>query len=835
MTHRPLTIFLLALFLTLASAPLALASSPALSLIMPRGVQRGVETEIVFLGARLADAQEILFYEPGIEVLSLEAIANDQVKVQVKIATDVRLGQHIARVRCASGITELRTFYVGALPGVDEVEPNDEFQAPQKIAHGVTVAGVIENEDVDYFQIDAKQGEVITVEVEGMRLGATIFDPYVAILDAKRFELVAADDSPLSKQDPIASLVIPEDGSYIVMLRESAYGGNGNCRYRMHVGSFPRPTAIYPPGGKLGEEIQVEFLGDAGGVMQQTIKLPDEQDEDFALFAQTEAGISPSGIPFRLSTAMNVLEVEPNNNRNEATPGNVSSAFNGIIGDDGDFDWFRFSAKKGQAFDVHCLARRLGSPLDSVMSVHSADGKQIATNDDQNGIAPDSYFRFNVPEDGEYLIRVFDQLRRGGDDFVYRVELTPVQPSLTLSIPQVARYSQDRQTIAVPRGNRFATLMLASRGNFRGPLVFDAGDLPEGVTMHAVPMPGNTNLSAIVFEAAEDAPIAGKLVDFQARHAEKESITGRFSQRAQMLMGAPGQSEYWIASVNRLAVAVVDKLPFSIELVAPKVSLVRNGSMQLKVIVHREEGFKGAVNVQFPFRPPGVGATASINIPANKTEGLYPISANGNAAVQEWNVVALASSNVNGAAWVSSPLVKLRITDADSQVELSRTTVEQGQKTQILAKFTHGSEFADSGKVRLMGLPNSVAAPEVTFDKETQEAVFEVTTDAGSPAGTHKNIFAQIEFVREGERMIHRSGATELRIDPPPAEKKKANTPPPTKAQKNAQEAKPSKKPLTRLEKLRQEAKQRGDQKQKGQDKKGDQQSNKKQAGMLQS
>ncbi|MDE0818667.1 MAG: hypothetical protein OSA92_13460, partial [Pirellulaceae bacterium] len=38
------------------------AASPTLSLILPRGVQRGVENQISFRGARLADAEEIFFY-----------------------------------------------------------------------------------------------------------------------------------------------------------------------------------------------------------------------------------------------------------------------------------------------------------------------------------------------------------------------------------------------------------------------------------------------------------------------------------------------------------------------------------------------------------------------------------------------------------------------------------------------------------------------------------------------------------------------------------------------------------------------------------------------------
>ena len=30
----------------------------------------------------------------------------------------------------------------------------------------------------------------------------------------------------------------------------------------LHVGDFPRPTHVYPPGGKVGEKMQVTYIGD---------------------------------------------------------------------------------------------------------------------------------------------------------------------------------------------------------------------------------------------------------------------------------------------------------------------------------------------------------------------------------------------------------------------------------------------------------------------------------------------------------------------------------------------------------------------------------------------
>ena len=93
------------------------------------------------------------------------------------------------RLRTTSGITELKTFWVGAIPEINEKEPNNDFKTPQAIPLNITVNGVIENEDQDYFVVEAKKGQRLTAEIEGMRLGEAPFDPYLAILDENRFEL----------------------------------------------------------------------------------------------------------------------------------------------------------------------------------------------------------------------------------------------------------------------------------------------------------------------------------------------------------------------------------------------------------------------------------------------------------------------------------------------------------------------------------------------------------------------------------------------------------------------------------------------------------------------
>ena len=160
------------------------AASPQLTRILPRGGQRGTDVVLTFEGQRLGDAQEVFVYEPGVTVTKVEQPTDKkqegkQVKVTVKIAPDARIGEYQMRLRTATGISELKTFWVGLFPIVEEKEPNSDFKTPQAIPLNVTVAGVIDNEDQDFFVVEAKKGQRLTAEIEGMRLGEAPFDPGV--------------------------------------------------------------------------------------------------------------------------------------------------------------------------------------------------------------------------------------------------------------------------------------------------------------------------------------------------------------------------------------------------------------------------------------------------------------------------------------------------------------------------------------------------------------------------------------------------------------------------------------------------------------------------------
>lgn len=786
------------------------AAFPKLSIILPRGVQRGGDRELTFSGERLGDAEEIFFHSAdGFEVRSIEPVDANSFKAVVHVPDNCTLGEHMVQVRAKSGITEYRSFWVGLLPIVDEAEPNGLMEEAQALEPNVTVHGIVESEDLDIYAVTAKQGDRISVEIEGLRLGSYRFDPHISIVDADKFQLAAADDSPAVLQDGVMSVLAPEDGTYYVQVRESSYGGDGNSRYRLHVGSFPRPVAVYPAGGKAGEKMTVTFIGDAKGPFEREIDVASvgvgSDGDEMLLMASDDGGMCPTTLPFRISPLGNALEAEPNNDIAQATSGDVGMAFNGVIGEQGDVDHFRFGATKGQRLEVTCHARRLRSGLDSVVTVHKLDGAQLAGNDDARG--PDSSFRFDVPEDGEYILRVKDHLDRGAPEFVYRVEMLPPEASLRLSIPRIDRYSQTRQTIFVPRGNRYAVLMNASRRNFGGDLKLDGSQLPAGITMTAPIMKDGQGQVPVVFEAAADAPLSGKLVQFEARQVTAEDpegangVRGIFENRADFVLGQPNNAVHYSGRVDKLAFAVIEEVPLQVEIVQPKAPLLQNGTLDLKVRVTRGEGFTGPVTIEFPFRPAGVGANPSMRIEPDQTEVVYQLSANDKAAVGDWPVYAIAAIDVGGTAWVASPMANLEVASAFTSATLARAACEQGEKTQIVCTLEHARPFEGEATARLLGLPPETTSPELTFTKDTTELIFQVATTDKSPAGNHKSVFVELVTPVEGETSRMSGGSTELQIaapapDAPPA---------PVAAAEPAAE-KPAEKPLSRLEKLRLQA-----------------------------
>ena len=784
------------------------AGVPRLARVSPPGGQRGTVVEVEFTGRALEQPKDVLFYEPGISVESLAmvetALLNGKsvavepgyrVKAKLKLAADCPLGAHGMRLRTSGGLTEYVRFFVGPFPTVDENEVptkrNDKRESAMSVPANTTVFGRMNDPtDLDIYKIEVKKGQRVSAEIEAARLGVDrgIPDLHLTITDAEGKKLAAADDSALFVQDPVLSILADRDGVYFVEVRHSMYNGAGDL-YRLHLGTFSRPTGIFPAGGPAGSDLKVRVLGDPKGIWDQTVKLP-EASGDFGFVAMSEGVPAPTPNRLRVSPFPNVLE-------GDEAVSSLPVAFNGIIAKPGETDTFRFKAKKGEQFKFHALANAIGSPLDPSIWIRPANAKGNAgmqraadSTTGQQGFAPtgglmrethDSILEFTAPADGEYVLGIEDERGEGGSDFVYRIEAQlQTNPVYTYIAPEPENQQQPqaRQAIALAPGNRTTVQigLFTSNRPFTGDLELVGVNLPKGVAIHApIIKPGMVRIP-VVFEAAADAKAQGLLVDLVVRPVggSESSLASGFRQT--IAMNAYGNNDYYLhVPVEKLALAVTDPAPFQVMVEEPKSALVQNGEMAVKFSVIRDKGFDGPVTVQMDWKPIGISTATPVAVPAGQTEGVYLLGAARNAAAGKHQIALTAASGAARRGYadgesrtlVASQPFKLNVSEPHVEARIARTSIERGKTVTLVCKLNHLQAFEGKAKATLARLPRGIELVEASKDITSTDKEVSFTLKATSEAlvGNYQGIVLDLTVMENGQAIRQLSGGGILRVD----------------------------------------------------------------------
>lgn len=836
-----------AVMLGVLTASGSIQAAPAIGRIMPPAGQRGTECEVTITGSRLDGASELFFEDGLIKQLAIEQPKPGTVAVRLGIPADCPLGDHRVRVRTPAGLSELRTFAVIDSPLRIEQETasgnkqrNDSPEAAEAIVleNGATqtIAGVVRREDVDTYRVRLQAGDKLAASIRAVRLNHTPFDPAIELVDADGFVVASCDDHPLLQQDALIATSIETAGDYFLRVRESAYRGDDNSFYVLHVGRFPTPQVALPPGGRPGAKLSVRWLGDPGGPWQSEITLPEKlsrrdaiHDGIFSAIATRDGVTAAEPVPVRLTDLPVAREAEPNNDPTRCQTFPTPATVWGQLQEPGDIDWIRFDAAKGSKWSIRAWGRRLGSPIDLTLNAYRDDAKRqrITGNDDSAG--PDSAMTVTVPAEGSFLVRVSDHQDRGGERFVWWIEATKIEPSMRVSVPPARTKSQQRIIAQVPRGNRMALVINASRTETRDDVLPQVTGLPTGVQVTTTPLPGNSPASLLVFEAAADAPLAAGMAAIDLRVAPaaeakqggvdqdsdgEESADGKprsrslgtLAQPTELVHGNPNRT-CWRQSVSdRLPVAVVEESPVEIELIEPPVPLVQSGRLDLRVRVRRAEGFQGGVRLIFPFRPPGVGAASGVNVPADADEIVYPINANAKATIGSWGVVVAATVTPKGDLAKNRPRfdiasrpVSLQVSEPLLQLAVDRAVGERGTEIVMVGKLAEAAPT--SAKAILVGLPAKCMAEEVAIKPGDVDVRFPVTLGKDAPVGKHGSVFCELHVPQNDDWVIHKIQAGGLRVDKPlqvPAKGAAA------KRKDKSNTAKP--KIISRRERLRQQA-----------------------------
>ena len=296
---------------------------------------------------------------------------------------------------------ELRTFWVGALPVVEEKEPNSDFATPQKIPLNVTVHGVVDNEDVDYFVVEAKKGQRLSRRGRGHAArrtrsstrtspsstasGSSWPRPTTRRCSAGRR---AARSSPR----PTAST---SSRSARAPTAATARASTG-CTSARSRGRRP----CVPAGGKPGEEVEVTLPRRPAGRDQAEGQAARRHapDDKFGVFCQDAGRASP--VRASRSALTDVGQRDRGRaERHAATrprQAPLPLAFNGVIDKAGRRRPLQVRGQEGAGVRRPLLRppARLAARLGDVHRLHRPAAALVGNDD---AVGPDSYFRFTIP------------------------------------------------------------------------------------------------------------------------------------------------------------------------------------------------------------------------------------------------------------------------------------------------------------------------------------------------------------------------------------------------------------------------------------------------------
>jgi len=423
----------------------------------------------------------------------------EMVLIEVTIDPDAEPGDRELRLETRVGLTNPMVFQVGQLPEVCELEPNDPGTYPNlpkapPVGLPVVLNGQIMPGDVDRFRFRARQGQGLVMQVHARRLVPYLadavpgwFQATLTIYDARGGELAFADDYRFDP-DPVLFYEIPATGVYELEIRDSIHRGREDFVYRVAVGEQPFITGIYPLGGQTGVATDARITG--WNLSEKQLSLDTQPGVE--CIRQT-ALLQDKWLTNRVTYAVDSMperrEIEPNDTVENGQRIVLPRIVNGCIEGPEDIDVFRFRGQAGDEIVAEVYARRLHSPLDSLLRLTDASGTVLEWNDDtmhkdghlhtDMGLLThhaDSYLRARLPKDGVYCVHLADSQHHGGDAYAYRLRIGPPQPDFALRLTP--------SSLTVPAGGVVPVCVHALRKDgFDGDIELLLKDAPAGFAL----------------------------------------------------------------------------------------------------------------------------------------------------------------------------------------------------------------------------------------------------------------------------------------------------------------------------------------------------------------
>jgi hypothetical protein len=427
----------------------------------------------------------------------------ETVTLQVAIASGAAPGKRELRVATPQGLSNPLVFCVGQLPEFTEKESIGVVQTPQvqisqpptdmRITLPATVNGRIKPGlprpqaqarftpgEADRYRFQAYQGQQLVIAASARELIPYLadavpgwFQAVLTLYDANGNEL-AYDDDYRFHPDPVIHYAVIKDGEYSIEIRDALYRGREDFVYRIAIGELPFVTSAFPLGGRAGAKTTVQLTGWNLPVSKMTMNAKHKGPGVYPLALNTM---------FMVDTLHEAFEREPNNSPAAAQRVKLPIIMNGRIDRPGDWDVFSFQGRAGEAIVAEVYARRLDSPLDSVLKLTDAKGTQLAFNDDYDdpgaGLEThhaDSRILTTLPANGTYYLYLGDAQQKGGPEYAYRLRIGPPRPDFDLRVTPSSINANGGITVPI-------TVHALRKDGFSGDIALVLTGAPKGFTL----------------------------------------------------------------------------------------------------------------------------------------------------------------------------------------------------------------------------------------------------------------------------------------------------------------------------------------------------------------
>lgn len=466
--------------------------------------------------------------------------------LQVTVAPEAEPGRRELRIATPAALSNPLVFYVG--PWTEFTTPASKDISEQKSAVArtgfapkarvrepdmtVTLPAVVNGQilpgEVDRFRFTASQGQRLMIAASARDLIPYIadavpgwFQATLAVYDARGKELAYEDDYRFNP-DPVLFYRIPADGDYVVEIKDAIYRGREDFVYRVTIGELPLVTGLFPLGGPAGSQTRVELTGWNLPATSLMVDNRDQAPRVYPLAGRGREWISSHAM-FSVDVLPEGAEKEPNGQPDQAQQVAAPIIINGRIDRPDDSDVFCFEGRSGDEIVAEVVARRLGSPLDSVLKLTHASGKQLAANDDYEdkgaGLTThhaDSWLRATLPVDGKYYLQVTDMQHQGGPEYAYRLRVSPPRPDFELRVAP--------SSVSVRAGATAPlTVYVLRKDGFAGGIELALKDAPEGFSLSGSSLPAGRDEAQIRLTA----PAEGRTALFRLTLQGRASIAGR--------------------------------------------------------------------------------------------------------------------------------------------------------------------------------------------------------------------------------------------------------------------------------------------------------------------